>query len=132
MRETDSYELLDGRRIPGLHRDDVISAFLTFLTYEPRMLRPGIDEEGLDAMARALGAAIASRERREAEDRAHERRRIEAAAQSRALLETNCRVRAHVAPACPTCRRIPDTPAERRTGLCAGCGGYLWLAERCS
>lgn len=125
---TDSYELLDGRQISGLEREDVICALLTFRTHEPRMLRPGF-EEALDAMARALSAARANRERREAEDRAHERRRIEAAAQARALLETHCRVkgRAVSRPApgayCYTCQR--PTPPGLTSALCGRCGGYL-------
>lgn len=63
---TDYYELLDGRRVEGLHRDDVVAALAVFRAYEPKRGRIECDEESLDAMAHALAAAQASREKRQA------------------------------------------------------------------
>jgi hypothetical protein len=92
MRET--YELLNGTHVEGLHREDVRAALAVFRTFESRTGRIECDEESLDAMARALAAARASREQREAADRQHERSHQQASRETAALLEVRRRIEA--------------------------------------
>ncbi len=91
------YELLNGNHVEGLHRDDVHAALAVFRTFEPKTGRIECDEESLDAMARALAAAKASREQREAADRRHERSHQEATRETAALLEVRRRIEARPA-----------------------------------
>lgn len=85
----DSYELLDGRRIPDLHRDDVREALAAFRLWSPVVSTEPPTEIELDAMARAILQARAARDRREREA---DRRMIRNAQSARTAIEIRRRM----------------------------------------